>query len=118
MVFVVWIVFSLLVGMVGKEKNIGFGWAFFWSLLLSPLIGLIITLTSSKKRVKSHAYKSHLEIAKRFEYKNNREAAIESYMDALYHLENDYKQISKPNSIKRDKIISETKDRIEYLKGY
>jgi hypothetical protein len=41
-----WIVFSLVVGFVGSSRNIGFWGAFFLSILLSPLIGLIIALTS------------------------------------------------------------------------
>ncbi len=45
-----WIVFSILIGLVGKQRKIGFGGAFFLSLLLSPLIGLIITLISKEKR--------------------------------------------------------------------
>ena len=44
-----WIVFSIVAGFVGSGRKIGFGWAFFWSLLLSPLIGLIIAFASDKK---------------------------------------------------------------------
>ena len=46
---ILWIVFSILIGMVGKDRNIGFAGAFFLSLLLSPLIGLIIALVSKQK---------------------------------------------------------------------
>ena len=35
-----------LVGLMGSRRRIGFGWAFFWSLLFTPLIGLLITLLS------------------------------------------------------------------------
>lgn len=41
-----WIIFSLLIGIIGSNRKIGFGGAFFLSLLLSPLIGLIFTLVS------------------------------------------------------------------------
>ena len=44
-----WIVFSIIVGALGSSRKIGFGAAFFLSLLLSPLIGLIITLFSKDK---------------------------------------------------------------------
>ena len=44
-----WIVFSIVAGFVGSGRKIGFGWAFFWSLLLSPLIGLINAFASDKK---------------------------------------------------------------------
>jgi hypothetical protein len=42
---------AALVGQLGKNRNIGFGWSFALSLLLSPIIGLIITLFSKKKDV-------------------------------------------------------------------
>ena len=44
-----WFIFSLIVGAIGSGRKIGFGGAFFLSLLLSPLIGLIITLVSKNK---------------------------------------------------------------------
>lgn len=42
---------SALVGQLGKDREIGFGWSFALSLFLSPIIGLIITLFSKKKDV-------------------------------------------------------------------
>jgi hypothetical protein len=41
-----WIIFSIIIGLIGSSRKIGFGGAFFLSLLLSPLIGLIITVAS------------------------------------------------------------------------
>lgn len=38
--------FSVLVGIVGSRRRIGFGWAFLISLLLTPVVGLIVTLAS------------------------------------------------------------------------
>ncbi len=37
---------SVLVGLLGARRTIGFGWAFILSLLLTPFFGLIITLFS------------------------------------------------------------------------
>lgn len=37
---------SVLVGLVGSSRRIGFGWAFLASAILTPLVGLIITLLS------------------------------------------------------------------------
>ena len=48
MIIVSWIIFSFVAAYVGKGRKIGGGWAFFWSLLLSPLIGLIIAFSSDK----------------------------------------------------------------------
>lgn len=38
--------FSVLVGILGAGRKIGFGWAFILSLILTPLGGLICTLIS------------------------------------------------------------------------
>ncbi len=38
--------FSILVGIIGSNRRIGFGWSFLLSLIFTPLIGLIITLFS------------------------------------------------------------------------
>jgi hypothetical protein len=39
---------SVLVGLLGARRRIGFGWAYLLSVLTTPLIGLIITLLSDK----------------------------------------------------------------------
>lgn len=39
---------AALVGLVGARRRIGFGWTFFFSVLLTPFIGLIIALLSDK----------------------------------------------------------------------
>jgi len=44
-----WLLFSVIIGVVGSNRKIGFAGAFFLSLLLSPFIGLIITLVSKSK---------------------------------------------------------------------
>ncbi|MFI3333143.1 MAG: hypothetical protein SNI51_02950 [Rikenellaceae bacterium] len=40
---------SILVGFLGREYNIGFGWAFLLSLIFTPIVGLIFTLLSGHK---------------------------------------------------------------------
>lgn len=44
-----WILFSVIVGLFGQNRIIGFWGAFLLSLLFSPLIGIIICLFSSTK---------------------------------------------------------------------
>jgi hypothetical protein len=44
-----WVLFALLVGAVGSNRKIGFTGSFILSLILSPIIGLIITLFSKTK---------------------------------------------------------------------
>lgn len=45
------VIFSALVALLGKDRNIGYGWSFVLCLFLSPIIGLIIILFSKKKEV-------------------------------------------------------------------
>ena len=44
-----WLLFSFIVGLIGSNRKIGFFGAFILSLLLSPLIGFIITIVSKSK---------------------------------------------------------------------
>ena len=39
---------AALVGLLGARRRIGFGWAFFLSVLFTPLVGLIVCLLSDK----------------------------------------------------------------------
>jgi len=41
---IVWIIFSLLVGLVGYKNKMGFSLALVWSIVFSPIIGLIMVL--------------------------------------------------------------------------
>ena len=45
------VIFSALVALLGKDRNIGYGWSFVLCLFLSPIIGFIIILFSKKKEV-------------------------------------------------------------------
>lgn len=47
--FLGWLIVSFIVGLLGADRNCGFFKAFMCSLILSPLIGLIFTLNSTKK---------------------------------------------------------------------
>jgi hypothetical protein len=42
------IIISSLVALLGRNRKIGYGWAFAICLLASPIIGLIIILLSKK----------------------------------------------------------------------
>ena len=43
-----WLGWAFVVGYLGKDRELGMGRAVAWSLLFSPLIGLIVTLTSPR----------------------------------------------------------------------
>ena len=48
--FLVWYILALVVSFrVGKHRKIGEEWSFFLSFMLSPPIGLFISLMSKKK---------------------------------------------------------------------
>ena len=47
--FILRLVFAIVIGNWGEKKNIGFGWSFFFTLLLGVYIGAIIVLCSRKK---------------------------------------------------------------------
>ena len=57
------VILSILVGLLGSSRKIGFGMAFLWSILLSPLIGVIITM-ASKPLEDAEMEKQHLELQK------------------------------------------------------
>jgi uncharacterized membrane-anchored protein YhcB (DUF1043 family) len=117
-IIIPWIGFALLVGLVGKNRKIGFGMAFFLALILSPIIGIIIALLSKTKKEmeEEHKFKADLELAKKAEFKGQLDQAIDHYMDSLYHLENDYKNLDKKSEEGRQKHIKSIKDKIEALK--
>ena len=48
---VCWLILCVLIGLLGRNRKIGFMWSFLLCLVLSPLIGLIFTLFSKKKGV-------------------------------------------------------------------
>lgn len=114
MVYILWIGFAIGVGLLGQKRKIGFGWAFFWAIIVSPLLGLIIVLLSDKPQV--HRYKIHEEQGKKEEYKENFEKAIGHYQDALYHLENDYKGLKSSENKSRQQLIGYLKSKVEKLK--
>jgi len=46
---IVWFIIALIVGDFGKHRTIGFVGAFYASLLLSPILGMLFVLASDKK---------------------------------------------------------------------
>lgn len=114
-----WVVIAIVLGGLGTSRTVGFWGVFLASLFLSPLVGVIILVTSKKKVKKVHRYQSSLEKAKIAEFKKNIEAAIDEYMNALYYLENDYKHITQNKSDNKSRLeaIESVKLKIEKLKN-
>ena len=57
-VIISFVLLCFVCGVLGRERKIGFGKAFFLSLLLSPLVGFIVTLNSVK--IKEEEYKEKM----------------------------------------------------------
>jgi hypothetical protein len=114
---VIWIFLALLVASFGSDRKIGFLVSLLISIFLSPIIGLIFVLFSDKKSKISHRFKDPYENAKKEEFKGNTEKAIDLYGDALYYLENDYKNTVGRDEIERNKLITSIKEKVEALKS-
>lgn len=115
-IIIFWLLLCFVVGSLGSKKNIGSTAAFFIALLLSPLIGFIVVLASSEKKKVATKWKIEYELAKKAEFKGQMEVALDKYMDALYHLTNDYPNISNAQDKKRQNKISEISMKVESLK--
>lgn len=116
-VIIFWLILCFVVGSLGSNKNIGSTAAFFIALFLSPLIGFIVVLASSDKKNVPTKWKIEYELAKKAEFKGQTEVAIDKYMDTIYHLTNDYKNLSSTQNEKRQNKISEINRKVESLKS-
>jgi phosphate/sulfate permease len=87
-IVIFWIGLALIVGVVGKNRKIGFAGAFLLAILLSPIIGLVIALLSKTKKdiIEEHKFLAYKELAKEAEFKGQIDQAIDHYMNALYHI--------------------------------
>ena len=49
-IFTVWYILSLVVSeKIGKQRKLGEEWSFFLSFMLTPVVGMAITLMTKKK---------------------------------------------------------------------
>ena len=90
-----WFIFSIIVGIIGSNRNIGFWGAFLFSLILSPLIGIIVTLVSKDKEEE--------------DYKNEILKTQEAQKIAL-------ERLSTNNSDKNEESTSSVADEIKKMK--
>lgn len=86
--FLIWILLAPVVGLIGSYRKIGFWGAVVCSLLLSPVIGLIITLLTGNLKEEEER-KKMLELQKK-QYKAlsnlQQSANVRSVMEELKHL--------------------------------
>ena len=85
-IIVIYIFFALGVGSIGSGRKIGFFPAFIFSLILSPLIGWLITLAYpkiEKTRNVPSPYINLIKLGMNSYYQGNYEASIKIFNDAI-----------------------------------
>jgi len=96
-IFFGWLLFSIVVGAIGSGRKIGFWGAFLLSLLLSPIIGIIITLVSKNKEDE--------------EYKKKLLRAPQNQQETLHKLSSQKNsvvdELEKLKKLKEENLISE-----------
>ncbi len=107
-IFFGWLIFSIVVGFVGSNRKIGFWGAFFLSLLLSPVIGLIIALVSKNKEDEKYRQKV-------LKTQEAQKVALEKLSDEKTAKKSSISiadELEKLQKLKEKDVISET----EYIK--
>ena len=100
-IFFTWIILSFVVGFIGNDRKIGFGGAFFISLIFSPLIGLIFTLIS-----KTNAEEKYRESV--LETQRSQQESLKKLSESKVTQKNSIAdEIEKLQSLKNNNIISE-----------
>lgn len=84
--FILYITLCLLVGTIGAGRRIGFFSAFIFSLLLSPILGWLITLAYpklEKTETPASPYDKLLKLGMKSYHQGNYDAAIKIFNDAI-----------------------------------
>ncbi len=113
--FLVALVAAFLIAELGKTRKIGYWGAFFITLLLSPLLGLLFVGFSDRETKETHRYQDSLEQAKREEFKGNIATAIDKYQDTLYYLKNDYPNLNSQWKDSHQNLVTNIQNKIEEL---
>jgi hypothetical protein len=118
-----WIALSFIVGFFGSGKRVGYWGAFFLSLLLSPLIGLIIAILSPDEektvpvvQIDKKGWKHYYELGQRYEFKEKYAEALDAYQDSLFELKRIDRKLSKKEQQYKDSKHSELEVLIDDLK--
>jgi hypothetical protein len=99
MIVILWIILSIVCGVLGNDRSIGAVGAFFIALLLSPIIGFIVVFASDRKPLVASVrskWKQLTEEAEIEKYKGNITSAIDKYKEAMYYLEKEIATNSNP----------------------
>ena len=83
-IIIIYIFFSIGVGNIGSRRKIGFFSAFIFSLILSPLVGWLITLAYPKTETSNNpVYNDNLHFAMKAYHKGNMEEAFRRVKSAI-----------------------------------
>ncbi len=115
--FLVSIAAAFIIAEMGKARKIGYWGAFFISLLLSPVLGIIIVSISGRETIVTPRFQESIDLAKKEEFKGNTSIAIDKYSDALYYLKNDYPNLNPKLLVSHQHLITNVQSKIEELKN-
>jgi|SRR5690606_12623951 len=105
--FFIYIFLAIVMGVFGGDRKIGFWGAFFLSLLLSPLIGLIFVLLSPSKNIEANQG----ELVKNSQQQTEILQSISqtSYIDSLHKLKELYEsKLISLEDFEKEKEMLET----------
>jgi hypothetical protein len=99
--FIISLLLSIPIAFFGKQRRIGFVAAFFASALFSPLIGLIITMGSSK--LEDEAYKEKMLAATE---NNTRQSTVADQILKLNELRKEGVLTDEEFAIQKEKLLN------------
>ncbi|HKK39495.1 MAG TPA: hypothetical protein VJ949_08755 [Cryomorphaceae bacterium] len=116
---VLYIFLAGLVGAYASRKKMGFIGGFLFSVVLTPIIGLIIVhLSSDKENIEEEAAKESWKVyrkeARQLEGNGNRKEALKKYEEALYHFR---KREQLTEKLLPENEATEIEKKITELKG-
>ncbi len=107
MLFLLFLIPAVIIGNWAKSREIGYWPAFFISLFLTPIIGVIVVAVSSKKENPLAQAVQFYQQAQRHMFKKQYAEAIDKYQDALFEIHN-----SGANVPQRHKHIKMIEDKL------
>jgi len=106
-IFFGWLIFSAIVGAIGSGRKIGFGLSFIASLILSPLIGLIITLFSESNSSVQHKEHTRTLMEQQNEMLRKQGELIKKMQDPNYLTEEELEKMQS------DRILLDYQDKLK-----
>lgn len=112
-----WVVLSFVIAYAGRNRKIGWAAALFFSLVFSPVIGLIAILVSSKKTSITKQWEDYEEGAKHIAKKGNTKEAIEKYTEVVARIEYSSQKLNKREKETKESIVKRVHSEITSLQN-